>query len=246
MDRMIYTASTGANAAMQRQALLSNNLANVSTNGFRAELAMFRSVPIEGDGATTRVFTAESSMGHSDRAGYAHRTGRELDAMAKGNAWFAVQGLDGTESYTRNGSMEINPEGTLVNSNGLTMLSDGGAPLVAPAGARVSVGSDGTLTAKVAGQPPTTIGRLKMVTPSAEDPIKRSEDGLFRPVNGEPLPNDVRARLEPGTVEGSNVNAVETMVGMIAVARQYEMQMKLLQNAESNDKTASQLLGGQG
>ncbi len=242
MDRLIYTSATGANAAAQRQAVLSNNLANVSTNGFRAEMSAFRAVPVQGEGATTRVFAAEATAGYLDTPGSVQRTGRSMDAMARGNAWFAVQALDGTEAYTRNGALDVATDGTVVNANGLPVLSDGGAPLTVPQGAQLSLGTDGILSAKSAGQPSTALGRLKLVTPTADDPIKRGVDGLFRSVSGEPLATDPQAKIEPGALEGSNVNAVETMVGMIQVARQFEVQMRMLQNAETNDKAASQLL----
>ncbi len=246
MDRLIYTAMTGANAAAHRQSVLSNNLANVSTNGFRAELSTYRAVPLRGDGATTRVFALEATAGHRDAPGPSMRTGRDLDAMPQGNSWFAVQGLDGTEAYTRNGSFEISPQGILQTSNGLNVLSDGGAPINIPTNASVSIGFDGTISTKVEGQPVTTVGRLKLATPAAEDPLKRGTDGLFRPRSGDPLPNDANARMMVGVLEGSNVNAVETMVGMIQTARQFETQMRLLQTAESNDRSAGQLLGLQG
>jgi flagellar basal-body rod protein FlgF len=85
-----------------------------------------------------------------------------------------------------------------------------------------------------------------MVTATADDPIRRGDDGLFRSVSGDPLPNDDTAQLQVGVLEGSNVNAIETMVGMIQTARQFEAQMRLLQTAESNDRSAGQLLGLQG
>jgi flagellar basal-body rod protein FlgF len=246
MDRLIYTAMTGANAAAQRQSVLSNNLANVATNGFRAELSTYRAVPLRGDGATTRVFALEATAGHRDAPGPALRTGRDLDAMPQGNSWFAVQGLDGTEAYTRNGSFEVSPQGLLQTSNGLNVQSDGGGPINIPNNAAVSIGLDGTISAKVEGQPVTTVGRLKLATPTPEDPLARGTDGLFRPRSGDPLPNDANARMMVGVLEGSNVNAVETMVGMIQTARQFETQMRLLQTAESNDRSAGQLLSLQG
>lgn len=242
MDRVIYTAMTGANAAAQRQSVLANNLANASTTGFRAELSTFRSVPLQGDGASTRVFALEATSGYRDTPGSVERTGRNLDAMAAGSAWFAVQGLDGTEAYTRSGAFEVNATGQMVTSTGLPVLSDGGAPIDVPPGAEVSLGSDGTITAKVAGQPPSAIGRLKLATPTVEDPLVRSEDGLFRARSGDPMPQDANARLMAGALEGSNVNPVESMVGMIAASRQFEQQMRLLSTAETNDKSASQLL----
>ncbi len=246
MDKLIYTAMTGANAAAHRQSVLSNNLANVSTNGFRAELSAYRAVPLRGDGATTRVFALEATTGHRDTPGTAQQTGRGLDVMAQGNAWFAVQGLDGTEAYTRNGSFQVSPDGTLQTNNGLAVLSDGGTPIAIPPGATVSFGSDGTISAKTGNQPTETVGRLKLVTPTVDEPIKRSEDGLFRAAAGDALPNDANARLMTGVLESSNVNAVEAMVGMIQTARQFEVQMRLMQTAESNDRTAGQLLSLQG
>lgn len=242
MDHIIYTSMTGAGAAVHRQAVLSNNLANASTHGFRAQLSTFRSVPMQGDGASTRVFALEATSTHDSTSGPAERTGRDLDAMAVGNAWFAVQGLDGVEAYTRAGAFQVTPEGQLVTSTGLPVLSDSSGPIDVPPGAQVSLGSDGTITAQSAGQPPATVGRLKLATPTADDPLKRSDDGLFRTASGEPLAQDANAKLVAGALEGSNVNPVECMVGMIAAARQFEQQMRLLQTAENDDKTANRLL----
>jgi flagellar basal-body rod protein FlgF len=245
MDKLIYTAMSGASAAANRQAVLSNNLANTSTNGFRAELATYRAVPVRGDGSTTRVLALEATAGHLDTPGPLQRTGRNLDVATTGNAWLTVQGLDGTEAHTRNGAFEVSSTGTLVTGNGLTVLSDGG-PITIPDGAEIAIGFDGTITAKVGNQPPSAVGRLKMVTPTADDPLKRSDDGLFRATSGDPLPTDANAKLTAGALEGSNVNAIETMVGMIQTARQFEVQMRLLQTAESNDRSAGQLLSMQG
>lgn len=242
MDRFIYTAMTGAKAAAERQQVLSNNLANVSTPGFRAELSTFRAVPIRGDGASTRVFALEATSGHDSKAGPVQITGRGLDIAAQGDAWFAVQGLDGTEAYTRAGALEVNAEGTLVNAAGLPMLGDGG-PIVVPANAQIDIGADGSVNARVGNEPGQVVGRLKMVVPDADNPIKRSADGLFRGPQGDPLPASEVARLQDGALEGSNVNPVEAMVGMIAAARQFEVQMRMLQNGEGNDRSAAQLLG---
>ena len=242
MDRIIYTSMTCANAAAHRQAVLANNLANASTNGFRAEMSTFRSVPIQGEGSTTRVFALEATSGHSEASGPVTRTGRNLDAMAMGNAWFGVQGLDGTEVYTRAGSFEVTAAGQLVTSNGLTVLSDGGGPIDVPQDAQLALAADGTVIATANGQQPQAVARIKLATPTADDPLKRGDDGLFRTRSGDPMPSDGNARMLTGAIEGSNVNPVESMVGMIAASRQFEQQMKLLQTAETNDKSASQLL----
>ncbi|MES2183581.1 MAG: flagellar basal body rod protein FlgF [Pseudomonadota bacterium] len=242
MDKLIYTSMTGASAAQERQAVLANNLANVSTTGFRAQLSTFRSVPVNGDGASTRVFAAEATSGFDTTPGSTQKTERNLDAMAQGNAWFAVQGTDGTEAYSRNGAFEVNPQGTLVNSFGQTVLSADGAPVDVPQGALITLAPDGTITTKVDGQPASVLARLKLATPAADDPIKRGEDGLFRSTSGNPLPSDPTAKLQTGSLESSNVSAVGTMVAMIEAARQFDSQSKLMTSAETMDKSASQLL----
>ena len=109
MDRIIYTAMTGANALMHRQQAIAHNLANVSTNGFRAEMSTYRSVPLRGEGASTRVFALDATAGHLDQPGSMQSTGRNLDIAARGNAYFAIQALDGRESYTRAGALQVSP-----------------------------------------------------------------------------------------------------------------------------------------
>src|SRR5664279_2439419 len=99
MDLMIYLSMAGAKATMQRQDTLSNNLANVSTVGFRAELSAFRAVPVQGSGASTRVYALESTPGYDASAGVVTGTGRSLDVAMKDKACLAVQGFDGTEAY---------------------------------------------------------------------------------------------------------------------------------------------------
>src|SRR3954470_10308527 len=164
MDRMIYLSMSGAKATMQRQDTLAHNLANVSTAGFRAELAAFRAVPVEGSGASTRVYALETTPGYDATPGPISGTGRNLDVAMKGAAWLAVQGLDGTEAYTRSGSLDVSADGTLVTTSGLTVLGDGG-PIQAPENADLSIGADGTISATALNGKSSTIGRLKMVTP---------------------------------------------------------------------------------
>lgn len=238
MDRMIYLSMAGAKANLQRQDVLANNLANVSTVGFRAELAAFRAVPVRGDGASTRVYALESTPSYNPDPGPVQATGRNLDIAMKGDAWLAVQALDGTEAYTKAGYLDVNPEGLLVTKNGLQVLGDGG-PINVPANAEVNIASDGTISAKVGTGRVTSIGRLKLVTP--EVALTRGTDGLFRAADGE-LPADPSARIQEGALEGSNVSPVETMVAMISAARQFEQQMKLLQSAQNNEQAAAKLL----
>jgi flagellar basal-body rod protein FlgF len=241
MDRLIYLSMAGAKATLQRQDLLANNLANASTNGFRAEMQAFRAVPVRGDGATTRAYVLESTVGHDQRAGPQQATGRSLDVAMQGRAWLAVQGADGTEAYTRAGHLQVNAEGQLVTPTGLAVMGDGG-PITVGINAQVEIASDGTITTSNGTGRPQQVGRLKLVTPEA--PLQRGEDGLFRNADGD-LPADPTAKLQSGALEGSNVGAVETMVAMIAAARQFEQQMKMLQGAEQREQGAAKLLAPQ-
>ncbi len=238
MDRMIYLSMSGAKATMQRQDTLANNLANVSTPGFRAELQAFRAVPVQGSGASTRVYALETTTGYDASPGAITSTGRNLDVAARGNAWLTVQALDGTEAYTRGGSLDVSADGTLTTRSGLPVMGDGG-PLQVPPNTAVSIGADGTVSAKGSDGRSTSVGKLKLVTPEAA--LTRGEDGLFRAADGD-LQADATARVQDGALEGSNVSPVETMVAMISAARQFEAQMKMLQTAEADEKAASQLL----
>ncbi len=241
MDRMIYVGMAGAKMDMQRQDVLANNLANISTTGFRAELQAIRAVPVRGDGATTRVYSLETTVGYDDSQGPITTTGRPLDVALQGKSMLAVSALDGTEAYTRFGSLTVNNEGVLMTQSGLPVLGDGG-PITIPQNAQASIAPDGTVSAKEASGKITGIGKLKLVTPEIK--LTRGEDGLFRDADGAELPVDANARVQDGALEGSNVNPIETMISMIAAARQFEAQMKLIQTSDNNEKAASQLLSG--
>lgn len=242
MDRMIYLSMAGAKMDMQRQDVLAHNLANVSTTGFRAELQAVRAVPVRGDGASTRVYALETTVGYDDTAGPINFTGRPLDVAVQGKSWLSVQALDGTEAHTRFGALTVNAEGTLMTQNGYTVLGDGG-PINVPPNTQVSIASDGTVSSKQANGTVTPVGKLKLVTP--ENKLERGADGLFRSPDGD-VPADANARLQEGALEGSNVNPIETMISMIASARQFETQMRLMQTAEKDEQMAAQLLSVNG
>ena len=243
MDRMIYVAMSGAKQMLQQQATVANNIANVSTNGFRAQLASFRAAETIGDGAATRAFVVDSTPGADFTPGPIQQTGRDLDVAIEGAGWIAVQLPDGSEGYTRNGSLQVNVNGVLQTRNGMSVMGDGG-PIAVPADVRITVGGDGTVSTVPNGGGATqvqNIGRIKLVNPP-EQQLVRGDDGVFRLQGGAPAEVDPRVKLAGGALEGSNVNVVESMVGMISLARQFDMQMKLLQNADANDRQATQLL----
>ncbi len=244
MDRMIYTALSGAKQTLDQQAAVSNNLANTSTPGFRAQVNMFRAVPVVGQASPTRAFTLASTPGADFKAGPLTYTERPLDVALQGNGWLTVQAPDGTEAYTRAGSLQVSADGQLQTSTGLQVMGDGG-PIAVPPGALITIGSDGTITARGPGETSAglaQVGKLRLVNPPP-DSIARGDDGLFRLRPGaQPLQVDANIRVISGAIEGSNVNPVEAMVDMIANARRFEMQMKMIQGADTNDQRANQLL----
>jgi flagellar basal-body rod protein FlgF len=247
MDRMIYLAMSGAKQALGQQTTVAHNLANLTTNGFRAETSVFRAVPIVGQGAPTRAFVVDSTPGADFTPGVIQHTGRDLDIAVQGKGWIAVQAADGSEAYTRNGSLQINANGVLQTRNGSSVLGDGG-PISIPNDTLVTIAGDGTVSTVPTGNRPSansTLGRIKLVNPP-ENTLERGSDGLFRVRGGVPAQPDANVRLASGALETSNVNAVDAMVNMIALARGFDMQMKMLQNAETNARQAAQLLTMQG
>ena len=243
MDRLIYTAMTGASQILQQQATVSQNLANNHTPGFRAAIDTFRAVPIVGEGLPTRVFVADSTAGADFSAGPMEPTGRSLDIAIDGKGWLAVQAADGKEAYTRNGSFQITANGVLQTRSGQNVIGDAG-PITIPPNTEITIAKDGTISTVPTGTKPAavvTVGRLKLTNPP-EDQLVRGDDGMFRRKDGVPANADAKVTVVTGNLEGSNVNVVEAMVDMITLARQFDNQMKMLQTADNDAKTAGQLL----
>ncbi|RPH29235.1 flagellar basal body rod protein FlgF [Buttiauxella warmboldiae] len=248
MDHAIYTAMGAANAALDRQAITSNNLANASTAGFRAQLAAFRAIPVQGPSVETRTLVTASTPYHDDSMGIINQTGRNLDVALPQNGWLAVALPDGSEAYTRAGNIEVNSEG-LLSVRGLPVMGDGGQ-INAPPQAELTIAPDGTITARGAGDQPkalSPIGKLKMVNAKLQD-LTRGDDGLFHiapdslNAGSAQLSADPSLQLIPGALESSNVNPATSMVDMIASARGFDMNMKVITTVDDNDKKANQLL----
>jgi len=234
---------TGANHTLSQQATVAHNLANSATTGFRAENNAFRAVPVFGEGLPTRAFVVDSTVGADFTPGPLQTTGRDLDVAIKGPGWITVQLDNGEEAYTRNGSLQISPNGILLTQNGLVVKGETGF-ITIPPDTRITIGVDGTVSSvPINPQPNTvaTVGRIKLVNPP-EDSLVKGADGLFRLKDGSQAPIDARVRLIDGTLEGSNVNVVNEMVSMIALARQFDMQMKMLESAQRNAEQASEIM----
>ncbi|MBT9613689.1 MAG: flagellar basal-body rod protein FlgF [Burkholderiales bacterium] len=243
MDRLIYTAMTGAKHILSQQATVSHNLANLTTNGFRAQVDAFRAVPVIGEGLPTRAFVVDTTVAADFTPGVLQTTGRDLDVAINGKGWIAVQGPDGKEAYTRNGSFAVNANGVLQTRTGQNVLSDGGAISVPP-DTQLTIGKDGTIsTVPTSGQKTqiSEVARIKIVNPPEKNMV-RGDDGLFHLQDGGTANVDESVVLHSGALESSNVNAAEALVNMITLSRHFDLQMKLLLNAEQNAAKASQVM----
>ena len=248
MDRIAYIAAGGAARVLEDQAVLSNNLANVSTSGFREQLSAYRAVPFVAEGTSpTRVGTVTSTPGSNFGQGPMQETGHALDVAIMGDGWFAVQGPDGQEAYTRAGDLAVNQNNQLVNQAGFPILSNAGGPIEVPERGSITFTPDGAITALGAGDNPNdiqNIGQLKLVNPPREA-MQRGDDGLFRFVQGNApaaAPADPNIRIAAGFIEKSNVSASEAMIGLIRNGRMFEMQMKVIQDADRNAERANGIL----
>lgn len=247
MDKMIYVAMSGAKAAATRQDTVAHNLANVNTIGFRAQLTAYRTAPQQGPGLPTRAYSVESTPMADMKPGPIQQTGRKLDVALQSNGFLVVQDAAGQEAYTRSGHLEVSSEGILVTAGGRTVVGDGG-PISIPPDNEIMIADDGTVSAvPLSGSRASavSVGRIKLVDLPEDDPsvtLTRGDDGLFRASDGSSLQVGENVRIASGALEGSNVNPVEMLVNMITVGRQFDLQMKLLQNADANARAADQLL----
>lgn len=242
MDRALYVGMTGAMQTLQAQTVNSQNLANASTTGFKAQLLQAQAVAV-GVGLDSRVNVRSAEGGWDATGGTLQQTGRDLDVSLRDGAWLAVQASDGSEAYTRRGDLQIDAYGQLVTGSGQPVLSDGGLMSIPPA-TSIHVAGDGTVSIVPQGQGPeaqAVIGRLKVVEGSAAQ-LQRGADGLMRPRPGVALDSAAGNAVLSGTLESSNVNLADTMVNMISLARQFELQTRVMKTTDENAQAAAQVL----
>jgi len=243
MDRVLYLAMTGAKQTAWQQATTANNLANVNTNAFKADLVSFRALPVVGPGAATRTYVVDNTIGHDMSQGSLMHTGSPSDFALGTPGFFTVQADDGNEAYSRDGGYIIDSNGMMRTRSGHPLMGDSG-PITVQPGMNIQLGQDGTVLGtqqNVANAKPQILGQIKLVKPGDRDVYKGS-DGLFRTNSGDPAQADPSVQLVPETMESSNVNAVESMVQMIAQSRQYDMNIKMMQTASANEQKATELL----
>lgn len=244
MDRMLYIAMAGASQTMLAQGVNAHNLANASTTGFREDLLAFTSEGLDGDGFPSRVYATADRPGVNLQPGSINATGNELDVAVNGPGWIAVRAADGSEGYTRAGDLRVLPTGELVNGAGHAVIGNSGSPIAVPPSEKIEIGVDGTITVRPNGQSPAALAivdRIKLVNPDPAQ-LEKGLDGLMRLGDSSAAPPDAAVTLVSGALEGSNVNTIDAMVNMIELARQFEMEVKLMKAAEENDQASTQLM----
>jgi flagellar basal-body rod protein FlgF len=242
MDKLAYIAMSGAAEAMKAQAVHANNIANSTTAGFRAELQAQRSLPVYNSGLPTRVYAATHEPGYDFTPGTVVSTGKPLQASIKGEGFFAVQS-DLGEGYNRRGDFSLTSEGFMIDGGGNLVLGEGG-PLIIPPADSIEIGTDGMVAIKPLGSAAGTlvdVGRLKLVNPEVNT-LQKDSDGLFRSKDGAALPVDEFVTVNPGSYESSNVSVVTEMVELIALSRKFELDVKLMDQADDNSQNQARLL----
>jgi len=244
MDSVLYVSSAGAAQIMRAQAVSANNLANINTKGFRADMIDAEALTLSSDLVTdAEAFVTSDKVTTDFTPGTIVTTGRQLDIAVDGNGFIAVQAADGSEAYTRNGSFQLDASGILRTSSGQVVLGNGG-PIAIPPAEKIEIGVDGTINIRPLGQEGqalATLDRIKLVSPNLENFVK-GEDGLFRNADNSPAVVDGSVRVVSGAVENSNVNAINEMIDIISLARQFEMQMKLFEEVDVSGDQTNQLL----
>ena len=243
MDRLLYISTVGLSNIDQAQAVRANNLANVSTTGFKADLARVMSQEVNGDGYDARAYGVAVSQGVDLSPGSQFDTGRNLDLAINGEGYIAVALPDGGEGYTRDGALQIDALGRLLSSDGFPVLGQGG-PIAVPPFESFLIGSDGTITVRPEGQGPESLVQIdiiKLAAPDAADLTKHATGHLVTH-SGAPAERDPNITVTSGMLESSNVSAINELTEILSLSRQYELEVRMMRVAEENDESASQLL----
>lgn len=241
MERLIYTAVSGAELAQTALRVTANNLANVNTPGFKADIEQAQSMMVAGNGFRTRYQAQMLPVATDLAAGSVMETGRDLDLVVSDGGFIAVIDANGEEAYTRAGNLQITADGQL-QVNGLAVAGLQG-PIVLPEFGDIDISADGTINLlPVGGGVVAQEGQIKLVSAQGQ-PMLKGLDGLLRPQDGEELVADAAISVRSGALEGSNVNAVEQMVATMNISRQFEINIKMMKAADELAASGNKLVG---
>ena len=240
MENPSYIALAQQRALQRQMDVIANNVANVSTPGFRAERVMFRelisdkaTIPgLKGVGARTS-FAEEVGTLRDARTGGFERTGNPLDVALNGNGFFVVDTQDGPR-YTRFGAFRPDADGKLVNPEGHAVLSDGGQPITLRAGeGEIEIDRRGGLSGRDG-----PIGKFRIVRFENEQRLVKTGDGLYDAAGQDPLPADDRIQVAQGSIEGSNVQGVLEITTMMELLRRYQSAQRLIEQEHERARKA--------
>ncbi|MCU9948556.1 MULTISPECIES: flagellar basal body rod protein FlgF [Pseudomonas] len=243
MDKMLYVSMTGASQNTLAQRAHANNLANISTTGFRRDYEQARSMPVFGETFPARVYAMSERPGTDFTPGPMQETGRDMDIAIGGQGWIAVQSANGSEAYVRTASLQVDALGQLRTGNGLPVIGNAG-PIAIPPEQKVEIGADGTISIRALGEAPNVmaeVDRIKLVNPDPKQ-LEKGTDGLIRLKSGQPAGVDGTVQVTSGFLEGSNVNAVEEMTAILSLSRQFELHVKMMRTAEDDASAMARVM----
>jgi flagellar basal-body rod protein FlgG len=260
MINSLWISKTGMQAQQTQLDVISNNMANVSTNGFKRASAVFEDLMYQNLRQVGAADTEQNNLPTGLQVGLGVRTvatsrsftqgslqqsGNQLDLAINGSGFIQVSMPDGTTGYTRDGSLQVNGQGQLVTASGLQVA--GGITIPAEAQS-ITVGKDGVITVKLpANATPQQVGNIELasfVNPAGLEPLGGNmyaeTVASGNPVNGAPGSGGL-GQLMQGYVETSNVNVVQELVTMIQTQRAYEMNSKAIQTSDQMLQRLAQL-----
>jgi flagellar basal-body rod protein FlgG len=237
----LYSAAAGMSAQQQQMDAIGNDLANVSTTGYKAERVGFQDllysqVNQAGTTTTSGAGAMAQVIGHDSQQGSLQQTGEPLDLAIQGEGFFQIKGAGGKPALTRDGALTVDGKGNLVTANGSQLEP----PITLPAGvspSEVTIGSDGTVRAGT-----HSLGQIKLVTVPAPDKMLADGAGAFTPTAASGAPKPVQgATLKQGALEGSNVDMASEMTTMVATQRNYQLASTAIQTQDQMLSIANQL-----
>jgi len=243
MENALLVGLSQQTALRRQMDILANNLANMSTTGYKAETPIFEDfvMPLASGGEFTGNsdgihYVRDSALFRSFAEGPLNQTGNAMDMAINGEGWFVLDGPDG-ELYTRNGNFLLDDQGRIVTADGLPVLTEDGPIIIADGEGELSVTSDGTVSTS-AGEK----GQLRIVEFENQALLEKQASGVFSADNLEALPA-ASFRVTQGALEGSNVNAISEITEMISVTRAYTKAAEVLNSADTLRRRAIETLG---
>jgi flagellar basal-body rod protein FlgG len=236
----LYSAAAGMSAQQEALDAISNDLANVNTNGFKSERVAFNDllynqVRIAGSESTIGSGSSAAIVGRSKAQGALRETGNPLDLAIEGTGFFKVTGPGGQTALTRDGALALDASGTLVTGAGYRLEP----PIKVPAGVsaeEVSVAADGTVSARG-----KALGRIELVSVTSPDHMTSLGSNLLLPTSDSGAPHAVQAHIKQGALEQSNVDLGTDVANLVSTQRSFQMESTALSNASQMMSIANQL-----